>query len=497
MNEHIDYTPDGKGFILHADDGTDYTVPHFEDVYNKNKFSDLMKKGGKAREWISRHNDFGFYVKNRDINGKTLSKADAQLQARARYMGDESWYDEDNYFWVKFEEIQQPLICQLRISNHNTSHRQYEDSHSNDESVDCQTCLNIIIGDTAYNRDKPTKAEGEYAIITIEAFFDEESKTKEEIQHFENFIQMIRNGSQPHITMDEIRAYIDPNAKIVVSQNDRFIPLSDANIKPTQYDTTRKNRVVTRIRPRAWNKEKTNDNESIPKEIKLSDIMDGTTDEKYQDKDGEYDVFIYNGRRFALDYPNNVAFFFKRNGNLSKANPIPILDENKCKKINLLREDKNMEVLVKKNNKLFSLGEGRVYSKKDLSLNEAYTNGKVSLTLNPNGQDVRPSSVQTSAQNMLHQVPQATGVTVQADDIDGVTAPTYSSSDPRNDKVTQIQAKNASGAAVTDAAKGGGTIEITKDDAQNGGLGESRIIEMRRNSIPFTKKELHNFLREI
>jgi hypothetical protein len=156
-----------------------------------------------------------------------------------------------------------------------------------------------------------------------------------------------------------------------------------------------------------------------------------------------------------------------------------------------------MEVLVKKNNKLFSLGEGRVYSKKDLSLNEAYTNGKVSLTLNPNGQDVKPSSVQTSAQNMLHQVPQATGVTVQADDIDGVTAPTYSSSDPRNDKVTQIQAKNASGAAVTDAAKGGGTIEITKDDAQNGGLGESKIIEMRRNSIPFTKKELHNFLREI
>ena len=26
---------------------------------------------------------------------------------------------------------------------------------------------------------------------------------------------------------------------------------------------------------------------------------------------------------------------------------------------------------------------------------------------------------------------------------------------------------------------------------------ESRIIEMRKNSIPFTKKELHKFLREI
>ncbi len=48
MNEHIDYTPDCKGFVLHADNGTDYTVPHFEDVYDKEKFLDLMKKGGKA-----------------------------------------------------------------------------------------------------------------------------------------------------------------------------------------------------------------------------------------------------------------------------------------------------------------------------------------------------------------------------------------------------------------------------------------------------------------
>jgi hypothetical protein len=129
-------------------------------------------------------------------------------------------------------------------------------------------------------------------------------------------------------------------------------------------------------------------------------------------------------------------------------------------------------------------------------LNE-FTNGKVSLTLNPNGQDVRASSVQTSAQNMLHQVPQATAVTVQADDIDGVTAPTFSPGDPRNDTVQNIAAKNATGAAVQNAAKNGGTIQITKDDPQNNGLGESRIIEMRRNSIPFSKKELSNFLNSL
>jgi hypothetical protein len=155
-----------------------------------------------------------------------------------------------------------------------------------------------------------------------------------------------------------------------------------------------------------------------------------------------------------------------------------------------------MKIFVKKDNGLKQLGEGRIYSKSQLKLNE-FTNGKVSLTLNPNGQDVRASSVQTSAQNMLHQVPQATAVTVQADDIDGVTAPTFSPSDPRNDTVQNIAAKNATGAAVQNAAKNGGTIQITKDDPQNNGLGESRIIEMRRNSIPFSKKELSNFLNSL
>jgi hypothetical protein len=155
-----------------------------------------------------------------------------------------------------------------------------------------------------------------------------------------------------------------------------------------------------------------------------------------------------------------------------------------------------MKILVKTDKGLKNLGEGKIYSKSQLKLNE-FTNGKVSLTLNPNGQDVRASSVQTSAQNMLHQVPQATAVTVQADDIDGVTAPTFSPGDPRNDTVQNIAAKNATGAAVQNAAKNGGTIQITKDDPQNNGLGESRIIEMRRNSIPFSKKELSNFLNSL
>lgn len=197
----------------------------------------------------------------------------------------------------------------------------------------------------------------------------------------------------------------------------------------------------------------------------------------------------------------NEHIDYTPDGNLSKANPIPILDENERKKYNILREDKNMRILVKTNKGLRPLGEGRIYSKGQLRLSEAYTNGKVSLTLNPNGQDVRASSVQTSAQNMLNNVPQATAVTLQADDVDGVTAPTFSASDPRNDTVQQMDVKHANSAAVTDAAENGGTIQITKNDPQQTAMESKKnkkdIVEMRENSIPFTKKELNKFLSSL
>jgi len=161
-----------------------------------------------------------------------------------------------------------------------------------------------------------------------------------------------------------------------------------------------------------------------------------------------------------------------------------------------------MKIFSKKDNGLRKLGEGKIYSKKDLTLNEAWTNGKVALTLNPNGQDVNASNVQTSAQNMLNNVPQATAVTLQADDVNGVTAPTFAPEDPRNDAVQNISAKKATSAAVQDLAKNGGTINITKDDPQQSSMGESKktsdkLVEMRRNSIPFSKKELSKFLRSL
>ena len=131
-----------------------------------------------------------------------------------------------------------------------------------------------------------------------------------------------------------------------------------------------------------------------------------------------------------------------------------------------------MKIFVKKDNGLRQLGEGRIYSKSELKLNESWTNGKVALTLNPNGQDVNASNVQTSAENMLNNVSQATAVTLQADDVNGVTAPTFAPEDPRNDAVQNISAKKATSSAIQNLAKNGGTINITKDDPQQSSMGE-------------------------
>ena len=106
-----------------------------------------------------------------------------------------------------------------------------------------------------------------------------------------------------------------------------------------------------------------------------------------------------------------------------------------------------------------------------------------------------------AAQNMLNKVPQATSVTVNADDIEGVSVPNYSQSDPRSDAVQKLNVRKANGAAVQNAAKNGGTIEIDKADPQQTAMESKkkgkRLVELKKNSIPFTKKEMFNFLRSI
>ena len=166
-----------------------------------------------------------------------------------------------------------------------------------------------------------------------------------------------------------------------------------------------------------------------------------------------------------------------------------------------------MKILVKKNNGLVNLGEGRIYSKSQLRLNEIDSNGDsntITLTNTGEGTDSKsqPNELANDAKKELNTV-NASGkkiqFSVQPNSVAGVTpnmsltqnstkaAPSVnvSQNDPRLTTLMQTNAKNG---YATNIIKG----------IQTSSVAPKKVLdELRKNSIPFTKKELHKFLREI
>ena len=165
-----------------------------------------------------------------------------------------------------------------------------------------------------------------------------------------------------------------------------------------------------------------------------------------------------------------------------------------------------MKVYVKKDKALKLLGEGKVYSKKDLILKEEDLNGgtdTITLTNDGEGIDKKtpPSEMANDIKNELPKV-NAGGKPVQfnvsPDDIAGVTPNTQltqnstqappsvnvSMNDPR---LTQMMQQNA---------KNGYSTNVVKPI--NSSVESRKVMdEMRENSIPFTKSELTEFLKSL
>ena len=166
-----------------------------------------------------------------------------------------------------------------------------------------------------------------------------------------------------------------------------------------------------------------------------------------------------------------------------------------------------MKVLVKKSNGLVNLGEGKIYSKKALILKEVDNNGDsntITLTNSGEGTDFKsqPNELANDAKKELNTV-NASGKKMQfsvpPNSVAGVTpnmslnqnstqsppSVNVSQNDPRLTTLMQTNAKN------------GYTTNIVKG-MQNSSVASRKVMdEMRRNSIPFTKKELHKFLTDL
>jgi hypothetical protein len=153
-----------------------------------------------------------------------------------------------------------------------------------------------------------------------------------------------------------------------------------------------------------------------------------------------------------------------------------------------------MQVIIKKNNRLVKLGEGRIYSKSQLKLNELDANltaGNVPV----NG----IQQAQMKAKQLMNQNAGVTSASADAGKLDG-------QNDAQGGEGVELRVPvNATGPQLAQAQRmvkdqGSDDAQITFTKPQtstNNGLGESKIVEMRRNSIPFSKKELSSFLNSL
>ena len=150
-----------------------------------------------------------------------------------------------------------------------------------------------------------------------------------------------------------------------------------------------------------------------------------------------------------------------------------------------------MKILVKRNNGLVNLGEGKIYSKSQLKLNE-------DLDANiPQANGIQQA--QLRAKQLMNRNAGVTSASIEAGKADG-------QNDMQSSEGLKLEVPvNANGQQLAQAERmtkdqGADDAQITFTKPQSSSsfeTNESKIIEMRKNSIPFTKKELHKFLREI
>jgi hypothetical protein len=152
-----------------------------------------------------------------------------------------------------------------------------------------------------------------------------------------------------------------------------------------------------------------------------------------------------------------------------------------------------METFVKKDNKLVRIGEGRLLKKSEITIKED-VNGIDANIDGANG----IQQAQMKAKQLMNKNPGVTSASSDAGKLDGQkdsnSGEGLELKVPVNATGNQLaQAQRMTKDQNADDAK----ITFTKDNQSNGMTSESKIVEMRKNSVPFSKKELTNFLRKL
>lgn len=156
-----------------------------------------------------------------------------------------------------------------------------------------------------------------------------------------------------------------------------------------------------------------------------------------------------------------------------------------------------MKTYVKKNNKLIHIGEGRLFSKRDLVLREQDNGDANTITLTNNsegGQKASPNEIKNDARKELQTVSTSKEkqFSVEPREVAGVNAPVQTNTSNVTPPTTTVSIKDPRVETImADNAKKG----ITTNLQQNSVSPRKVMDEMRMNSVPFTKKELSQLLK--
>lgn len=148
-----------------------------------------------------------------------------------------------------------------------------------------------------------------------------------------------------------------------------------------------------------------------------------------------------------------------------------------------------MQVLVKNGGKLYPLGEGKMYIKKQVKLREgldAAIDGASGI-----------SQAREKARQLINK-----GASSASGDLGKMDG----QNDSSTGEGTKIQIPvNASAKQLNnvqrmakDSNNDDMEVEFTKSDAStNESIRDQKLVEMKKNSIPFTKKEMRDFLKTL
>ena len=250
----------------------------FEDANKKDVFEKILQLRSKAGWWAYKHGFpfYGYKILNKNKRNKQ-KEDDFGKKVRANYLGQESWYDTDNFFWIKFDELSDYICAQLRISNHKTKHSKYFETHYQPKHIDCGCVLNLMIGgnNTLHPFEPSPSVDG--AVISIDALYlpgDDELYDDDLNAHLANknnwsrkeisydrrrtwvnqFVKDVLSGIQRKITIHDVKKYICPYPSIRCTKDGINVNLTDDVIKPNQFmsNNMRSNLNVLRASVPKW-----------------------------------------------------------------------------------------------------------------------------------------------------------------------------------------------------------------------------------------------------